>query len=60
MYITLDNVLCLLHLSIRWKLLDHGKINIDDALEMMVYYLGVDTDDVMKELESTIGCHARF
>lgn len=45
---------------LRGNFLDHGKINIDDALEMMVDYLGVDLEDAMKEFEATGGAHARF
>lgn len=39
MYITLDDVLFLLHLSIRGKLLDHFRISRLDALDMMGTYL---------------------
>lgn len=58
--ITLDNVLWLLHLSIRGKLLDHGTIRKDKALELKIDYLGVDLEDAMRELEKTRGPHARF
>lgn len=58
--ITLDNVSCLLHLLIRWKLLDHEIINKDEALEMTVDYLGVDLADVVAGMDRTIGTHARF
>ncbi|XP_050878283.1 protein MAINTENANCE OF MERISTEMS-like [Lathyrus oleraceus] len=60
MSITLDNVLCLLHLLIRGKLLDHERISKDEALELMVDYVGVDTEVVMSEMERTKGAHARF
>lgn len=42
MSITLDDVSCLLHLSIRGKLLDHGRISKDEALKLIVDYPGVD------------------
>lgn len=48
MFITLDDVLCLLHLPIRGKLLDHGNININEALDL-VY-----TDQLLKK-EQVIG-----
>ncbi|KAI5400271.1 hypothetical protein KIW84_065256 [Lathyrus oleraceus] len=60
MSITLDDVSYLLHLSIREKLLDHGRTNKDKTLEMTVDYLGVDTKAVMRELEKIRGAHPRF
>ncbi|CAL5186526.1 unnamed protein product [Lathyrus oleraceus] len=60
MFITLNNVSCLLHLSIRGNLLDHGRISKDEALELMVDYLGVNQEDSMRDLEKTRGVHARF
>lgn len=60
MSITLDDVSCLMHLSIRGRLLDHGRIIRDEAVEMMVTYLGSDLGDSMKEVEDTLRCHARF
>ncbi|CAL5209205.1 unnamed protein product [Lathyrus oleraceus] len=60
MSITLDDVSCLMHLSIRGRLLDHGRIIRDEAVEMMVTYLGSDLGDSMKEVEDTLGCHDRF
>lgn len=47
MSITLDDVSCVLHLPISGRLLDHDRINIDGALEMMVDYLGVDPGDAL-------------
>lgn len=46
MSITLDDVLRLLHLLIRGRFLDHGRMTKDEALEMMVEYLGVDPREV--------------
>lgn len=60
MSITLDDVSSFLHLLIRDKLLDHSKMTTPDALEMIVTYLGANQEDDLKELEDTIGCHARF
>lgn len=31
-----------------------------NALEIMVNYLGADLEDVLKEIEDTKGCRARF
>lgn len=60
MTITLDDVACLLHLSIRGRLLDHSKIKHDEAQEMMVTYLEVDLMDIMMQCERTRGAHAKF
>lgn len=60
MSITLEDVSCLLHLSIRGKLLDHGRIRKDEALKIMIEYLGVDLENAMVEFEKTRGAHARF
>lgn len=60
MSITLDDVSCLLHLSIRGILLDHDIIIKDEVVEMIVDYLGVNPRVVIRELEVTWGCHARF
>lgn len=60
MFITLDDVSCLMHLPIKRKILNNWKINIDYALEMMVDYLGVDPEVPTKEFEATRGAHAKF
>ncbi|XP_050915752.1 protein MAIN-LIKE 1-like [Lathyrus oleraceus] len=60
MFITLDNVSCLLHLLIRGIFLDHGRMTKDEALEVMVEYLGDDLGEAMDELDKTRGAHARF
>lgn len=57
---TLDEVLCLLHLSIMGKLLDNGRITKDEALEILVDYLKDDPTEENKELDRTRGYHARF
>lgn len=54
MFITLDDVSFLLHVSIWGKLLG-GRISNDEALELMVEYLGVDLEIVMSEMERTRG-----
>lgn len=59
-FITLDDVSCLLHLPIRGRLLDHGRNIIDEIMEMMVNYLGIDPGDALQEIKTTRGCHARF
>lgn len=50
---SLDDVSCLVHLSIRGRLLDHDKIDRDETLEMLVDYLRVDSKKAMKKLEVT-------
>lgn len=53
-------MLFLLYLSIRGKLLDHWRIKKDEELELMVYYLGVYPKVALRDMENTIGAHARF
>ncbi|XP_050877394.1 protein MAIN-LIKE 1-like [Lathyrus oleraceus] len=60
MSITLDDVLCLLHLPVGGKRLGHGRISKDKELELMVDNLGVDLEVVLTEMERTRGAHARF
>lgn len=60
MSITLDNVLCLLHLPIRGRLLDHWRITKDKTLNMMVDHLKADPGEAKDELDRTRGAHARF
>lgn len=58
--ITVDDVSCLLHLSISGTLLDHSRINRVVALEMMMDYLGAEPDNDLKEIKDTRWGHARF
>ncbi|XP_050914136.1 protein MAIN-LIKE 1-like [Lathyrus oleraceus] len=60
MSITLDDVSCLLHLSIRGRFLDHDRMAKDEAPEIMIEYLGVDPGEAMDELDKIRGAHARF
>lgn len=60
MSITLDDVSCLLHLPIRGRFLDHGRTTKDEAVEIMVEYLGVDPKKAMEEVDRTRGARARF
>lgn len=60
MSITLDDVSCLLHLPIRGKLLYQERISKDEALEMLVDYLGVDPTNVMAVMDRNKWDHARF
>ena len=60
MSITLDDVSCLLHLPIRGKLLDHGRINKDEELELIVDYMVVDLENAMREMEKPRGTDVRF
>lgn len=48
MFITLYDVSCLLHLPIKGILLDHGRINKDGAIEIMV-----DSGDALQKLKAT-------
>lgn len=43
MTITLYDVSYLLHISIRWRFLDHFKVTRPEALELKVTQLGVDS-----------------
>lgn len=47
MFSTLDDVSCLMYLSIRERLLNYDMININGALVMMVDYFGVDPMDAL-------------
>lgn len=58
--ITLDDVLCLLYLSIRVRLLNHSRIDKGETLEMMVNHMGVNPDEVQEDLDATTDVHARF
>lgn len=60
MSITLDGVSYLLHLPIRGRFLDHGRITKDEAVEMMVEYPRVDLEKEIEEVDRTRGAHARF
>lgn len=51
MSITFDNVSCLLHLSIRGRLIDHESITKDEALKVMLDYLGVNLVEENEELD---------
>ncbi|KAI5387784.1 hypothetical protein KIW84_073761 [Lathyrus oleraceus] len=44
----------------RGKLLDHWRIKKDEELELMVYYLRVYPKVALRDMENTIGAHARF
>ncbi|XP_050875957.1 protein MAIN-LIKE 1-like [Lathyrus oleraceus] len=52
MYITLDDVSCLIHIMIRGNLIDHGRIKKDEALELMVNYMGVDPADAITQMNN--------
>ncbi|CAL5196458.1 unnamed protein product [Lathyrus oleraceus] len=60
MSITLDDMACLLHLPTIGKLLDHGSISKDDALKLMVDYIGVEQATMMSEMKRTRGARSRF
>ncbi|XP_050896273.1 uncharacterized protein LOC127103016 [Lathyrus oleraceus] len=60
MSITLDGVLCLLHLLIKGRFLHHERMTKDEALKMMVEYLGSNPREAMNELDKIRGAQARF
>lgn len=60
MSITLDDMSCLLDLLISGKLIDHGSIIRDEALEMIIDYLRFDPDDSIRKFEKSRGAHTRF
>ncbi|GAU28133.1 hypothetical protein TSUD_295710 [Trifolium subterraneum] len=47
MGITLDDVQCLLHISIQGKFLNHVKISRPDGAQMLSTYLGIDEGDAL-------------
>lgn len=55
-----DDVSCILHLLIRGSLLDHGRINKDEVLVLLVAYQGSDPKEAVRELEATQGAHYWF
>jgi len=59
MTVTHDDMSYLLHLSIDGILLSHESISRDDALEMMMRYLGSYPGNAL-EVSDTRGAHARF
>ncbi|CAL5183119.1 unnamed protein product [Lathyrus oleraceus] len=56
---TFEDISCFLHLPIRGRLLDHGRITKDEALKMMVYHLGADPGETNDELDKTRDAHSR-
>ncbi|RHN46794.1 putative protein-serine/threonine phosphatase [Medicago truncatula] len=60
MTVTLDDVSCLLHIPIDGMLLSHESISRDDAVEMMMRYLGSSLGDALDEVNKTRGAHARL
>lgn len=53
MSLTLNSVLCLLHLPIRGYLPDHFMIHRLDALDMMVEELGVDPQETQMDINQS-------
>lgn len=60
MSITLEDVSCLLHISIRGRFLDHETITKAEALKIMVEYLRDNPREVKKELDITRCAYPRF
>jgi len=57
--VTLD-VSCLLHLPIDGMLLGHEELTRDEAVEIMIRYLGSNPGYAIEEVINTRGSHARF
>ena len=57
---TLDDVSCLLHLPIDGMLLSHKSISRDDAVDMMMRYLGSSPGDAFDEVNETRDAHEQF
>jgi len=60
MTVTLDDVSCLLYLPIVGMLMSHEFMTRDDAVDLMVTYLGSDPGDDLVEVTRTRGAHFRF
>lgn len=60
MNIKLDNVSCLLHISIIGTLLYHSITSRPEALDLIVTYLGVDSGKAQEDINDTRGCHTKF
>ena len=60
MTVTLDDVACLLHISIDDMLLSHGTITRDEVVEWMEEHLGSDPGETLIEVEKTKCAHCRF
>ncbi|XP_058784371.1 uncharacterized protein LOC131659157 [Vicia villosa] len=56
MTVTLDDISCLLHLSIRGRFLNHERIGKEDVLVEM---LGVTPESGLEEIDKTRGSHVR-
>jgi len=57
---TLDDVLCLLHLPIEGMLLGHvGLVSRTNAVDMMVQLLGADVAKTVGQVENTNDAHGR-
>ncbi|XP_050908675.1 protein MAIN-LIKE 1-like [Lathyrus oleraceus] len=60
MTIKLDDVSCHLHLPIREKLIDRGRLGREETVKFMVTHLGADPIKAANEVADTRGAHARF
>jgi len=60
MTVILDNVSCLLHLTIYDMLLSHSPITRDTVVEWMVEQLGSDSSEALVDVTQTKGVHCRF
>ncbi|GAU44901.1 hypothetical protein TSUD_137330 [Trifolium subterraneum] len=59
MGITLDDVQCLLHISIQGKFLNHRKISRPDGAQMLSSFLGIDERDAMSMFATLNGPYLR-
>lgn len=58
--ITLDDVVCMLHLPIRGRLFNHSGITHHVAIKWMVEYLSAQLEKAVKQCSSTNGSHEKF
>ncbi|GAU52003.1 hypothetical protein TSUD_418070, partial [Trifolium subterraneum] len=59
MVITLDDVQCLLHISIQGKFLNHRKISKPKGAQMLSSFLGIDERDAMSMFATLNGPYLR-
>jgi hypothetical protein len=57
---TLDDMSCLLHMSIRGYLLEHTKLIKPEGFALIVELLGCDNKDADQEVARSKGAHAQF
>ncbi|XP_058732565.1 protein MAIN-LIKE 1-like [Vicia villosa] len=58
--ITLDDVACLLRITIRGTLLGHSRLTEEEVSELLIKELGANPEDALEEVERFRGAHVRF